>query len=81
MKHMSKLIPADAPLWMKEANGNAVFCKVSNGGIFDDYAWIVPVYNHMRKMGLKFLDIDWNTWEFAEPVTGEETLRETEHLR
>lgn len=79
MKHMSKLIPDSAPYWLKEANGNAVFCKVSDGSIFDMFVWILPIYSHGAPH--PFCGHDGNWYRSATPVTDEQTLIETENLR
>jgi|GEM_PF-5642162 len=79
MKHMSKLIAASAPAWMDDANGNAVWCRVSGDGLWDEFAWILPFYN--LNLDNKFMDNLGRSWQYAVPVTDKETLDETEGMR
>ncbi len=79
LKNMCKLLPKSAPQWMVEAMGMAVWCRASQGGIFDDFVWILPIYSEGAPN--PFMGHDGNWYKTAEPVMDEQALIETEGMR
>ncbi len=78
-KHISKLVPESAPRWIEEAaeRCSAVWCTVSRDG--RQYAWILPIYSCGVTHPYRGSDGNWYMW--AEPVTGQKELDDTEGMR
>lgn len=80
MRGIKKFIPRDAPIWMRAADGNAVWCWVWNDDpMIIEEAWVMPHYNPLWL--IPFKDSRSTYWSNAYPVTDKETIDETEGLR